>query len=393
MHLKQSLIPVFRPNYGKEEIEAVNKVIKSGWVGLGPKTEEFEERFARYIGVPYAIAVNSATSALHLALLAAGIKKGDEVIVPALTFVSTAHAVLYVGATPVFVDIEPDTLCISADDTARKITKKTRAIIPVHYGGHPCDMDKLKKIADSYNLTIIEDAAHACGSSYRGKKIGSISQFTCFSFHAVKNLATGDGGMITVKNQKIARKLRQLRWLGINRNTWDRIGKIRKSKKSSYKAYDWYYEVGELGYKYHMNDITAALGLVQLSKLDEANQKRHLLTNRYNNKLNKLSEIKCPVIKPNIISSHHNYVIRCKKRDDLHTFFREKSISSSVHYMPLHLQPYYKKVCPKTSLPIVENEWKQLLTLPLYPQLTFKQQDYIIDCINEFYLQNNKDLT
>lgn len=385
MSFKRTLIPVFRPNYGKEEIKAVSEVIKSGWVGLGPKTEEFEERFASYVGVKYAIALNSATAALHLSLLAAGVKKGDEVIVPALTFVSTAHAVLYVEATPVFVEIEPNTLCISADDVARKITKKTRAIIPVHYGGHPCDMDKLKKIASTHNLIIIEDAAHACGSSYKGQKIGSISPFTCFSFHAVKNVATGDGGMITVKDKETARRLRRLRWLGINQNTWSRLEDTHKEKRQFYKAYNWYYKVEELGYKCHMNDINAALGLVQLRKLDKSNKKRRMLANRYEDKLKKLAKVKCPEVKPGMVSAQHNYVIRCKERDKLHLFLREKNISSGVHYMPLHLQPYYKKLYPKLNLPVVETEWKQLLTLPLYPQLTLKEQDYIISCIKEFY--------
>lgn len=385
MSLKRKLIPVFRPNYGKEEIKAISEVIKSGWVGLGPKTEEFEKRFASYVSAKYAIALNSATAALHLSLLAADVKKGDEVIVPALTFVSTAHAVLYVEATPVFVDIEPDTLCISTDDVARKVTKKTRAIIPVHYGGHPCDMDKLKKIANTHNLIIIEDAAHACGSSYKDRKIGSISPFTCFSFHAVKNLATGDGGMITVKDKETARRLQRLRWLGINQNTWSRLEDIHKANKRPHKTYNWYYEVEELGYKYHMNDINAALGLVQLRKLDESNKKRRILASRYEDKLKKLATVKCPEVKPGMVSAQHNYVIRCQKRDKLHLFLRERNISSGVHYMPLHLQPYYKKLYPELNLPVVEAEWKQLLTLPLYPQLTYKEQDYIVSCIKEFY--------
>lgn len=380
----QTFIPVFRPNYDKEEIKAVTEVLKSGWIGLGPKTEEFEKRFASYIDVPYAIALNSATAALHLSLLAANIGKGDEVIVPALTFVSTAHAVLYTGATPVFADVDKEILCISPDDVVKKITKQTKAIIPVHYGGHPCDMDGLKKIARKHNLIIIEDASHACGSSYHGKKIGSISPFTCFSFHAVKNLATGDGGMITVKDKKTADRLQRLRWCGINKNTWDRLEDIYEEEKA-YRIYGWHYEVEELGYKYHMNDINAAIGLVQLQKLDKSNQKRRTLASRYNHELNKIKELKCPVVKSNIISAQHNYVIRCGERDKLHLFLREKNISSGVHYMPLHLQPFYKKLYPNARLPIAETQWKQLLTLPLYPNLTQKKQDYIINCIREFY--------
>lgn len=385
MPTKQTLIPVFRPNFGKEEIEAVSNILKSGWIGLGPKTEEFENRFADYLGAQFAVALNSATAALHLSLLAAGIGKGDEVIVPSLTFVSTAHAVMYVGATPVFADVEKDSLCISPDDVEKKITKRTRSIIPVHYGGHPADLDRFKEIADAHDLIIIEDASHACGSSYRGQKIGSISPFTCFSFHAVKNLATGDGGMITVKDKKIAERLKRLRWVGISKNTWDRLEEISEDDSRSYRAYGWHYEIEELGYKYHMNDISAALGIVQLQKLEKANKRRRELAKRYDQGFKNIANIRCPVLRPDIVSAQHNYVIRCKERDKLHLFLRGQNISSGVHYMPLHLQPYYKKLYPETKLPVTETEWKQLLTLPLYPMLTQKQQDYILSCIKDFY--------
>jgi len=384
MFIKQKLIPIFQPNFGKAEIDAVSEVLKSGWIGLGPKTEEFEKSFADYIGAPYAIALNSATAALHLSLLAADIKKGDEIIVPSLTFVSTVHAVLYTGATPVFADVEEETLCISIDDVIKKVTKKTRAIIPVHYGGHPADMDELNKIAKKHSLVIIEDAAHACGSIYKNQKIGNISPFTCFSFHAVKNLATGDGGMITVKNKKIADKLKRLRWCGISKDTWERLEDISEEEKS-YRIYGWHYEITEIGYKCHMNDINAALGLVQLQKLDKSNQKRRMLAKRYDQAFSKIKEIKCPVIKQDIISAQHNYVIRCKDRDKLHLFLRDKNISSGVHYMPIHLQPYYRKTYPDIYLSTVEKEWKKLLTLPLYPDLKREEQDYIINCIEEFY--------
>src|SRR3989344_4131257 len=322
--LKKKLIPVFYPNYDNREAEAVAEVLKSGWIGLGPKTEEFENKFASSIGAKHAIALNSATSALHLALVAANIKKDDEVILPALTFASTAHAVLYVGAKPVFADIELDTLCISPKDIKKKITKKTKAIIPVHYGGYPCYMDKIQRIAKKHNILIIEDASHACGSIYKGEKIGTISPFTCFSFHAVKNLATGDGGMITVKDKEIAQRLRRLRWVGINKNTWDRLEDVSKDDSQSYRIYGWHYEVDELGYKYHMNDINATLGLVQLQRLDEANGKRRELADRYTRRLKKIKQITCPVIKTGMISAQHNYVIRCEDRDKLQLYLRDR---------------------------------------------------------------------
>ena len=387
MLTNKTLIPVFQPDYDHRETKAVTEVLKSGWIGLGPKTEEFEKKFAQSVGSPYAIALNSATAALHLSLLAAGIGKGDEVIVPSLTFVSTAHAVLYVGAKPVFADIDKDTLCIDPADVIKKITKKTRAIIPVHYGGHPCDMDALNAIANDHKLTIIEDASHACGSSYHGKKIGSISPFTCFSFHAVKNLATGDGGMITVKDKTVAQHLRKLRWVGINKDTWDRLEVV--SGEKSYRGYGWYYEVEELGYKCHINDITAAIGLVQLQKLESSNALRRSLAKRYTRALETLSQIICPTIQPHMITAQHNYVIRCNDRDKLHLYLRDLGISTGVHYMPVHLQPYYKKRHPNIRLSITESVWPNLLTLPLYPQLTEKKQDYILACIKKYYRQNN----
>ncbi|MCL4360156.1 DegT/DnrJ/EryC1/StrS family aminotransferase [Patescibacteria group bacterium] len=381
----KKLIPVFYPDYGEEEVRAVSRVLRSGWIGLGPVTEEFEKRFAAYIGAPYAIAVNSATAALHLSVLAAGIGPGDEVIVPSLTFASTAHAVLYAGGTPVFADIDAETLDLSVDALRKKITKKTRAVIPVHYGGYPCDMEAISALADSAGLTVIEDASHACGTVYQGKKIGSISPFTCFSFHAVKNLATGDGGMITVRDKKLAEILRRLRWVGISKNTWERLEDIRGHNRASYKAYGWYYEVTDLGYKYHMNDITAALGIVQLSKLEKGNEKRRRLAARYTEAFKNIPEIRCPKESPGIVSAKHNYVIRTRERDRLHLYLREKNISTGVHYMPVHLQPYYRKRYPKTGLPVTEAVWPELLTLPLFPGLTTREQEYIIRCVRQFY--------
>ena len=381
----QKLIPVFRPNYGVEEIKAVTEVLKSGWIGLGPKTAEFEKRFASYVGAKHAIALNSATAALHLALLAANIGKGDEVIIPPLTFVSTAHAVMYVGARPIFADVEPDTLCLSPEDVVKKITSRTRAVIPVHYGGHPCDMKQLRQLTASRGITLIEDAAHACGSVYQGQRIGSISLFTCFSFHAVKNLATGDGGMITTDDSNAAARLRRLRWVGITKDTWSRLETISESRKRVRKSYGWYYEVTELGYKCHMNDIAAVLGLVQLDKLEAANKKRRELATTYTAGLSDLLGIECPVVRPGVVTAQHNYVIRCDRRDELHLYLREHNISSGVHYMPLYLHPFYRKRYPNIHLPVTEAQWPRLLTLPLYPQLTARDQSYIIETIRKFF--------
>ena len=368
------MIPVFRPSMGNEEAKAVEEVLKSGWIGLGPKTKEFEEKFAQYVGAEYAVSVNSCTAALHLALKVMDVE-GGEVITTPMTFISTNHAILYNNAIPVFADIDEDTLNIREEEIERLITPKTKAILAVHYGGHPCDMAKIFKIAQTANIKVIEDAAHACGAEYKGKKIGSLGNATCFSFHAVKNLATGDGGMITIHSQEIAERLRKLCWLGISRGTWDR---------SACKAYKWEYNVEELGYKYHMNDITAAIGIVQLSKLEEENARRKEIARKYDDAFSDLDWLETPVKKKYAKSAHHNYVIKVLngKRDKLITYLAEKGISAGVHYVPNHLykiyQPYYRR------LPVVESIWKRLVTLPLFPDLKDEEVDYIIEKIWKF---------
>lgn len=375
------VLPVFRPSMGRQEIEAVGKVINSGWIGLGPKTEEFEKKFASFTESGYAIALNSATAALHLAMLALGIGKGDEVLVPSLTFVSTAHAVLYVGAKPVFVDVDETTLCMDPKDLEKKITKRSKAIIPVHFGGHPVDLDKIHNIAKKHNLKVVEDASHACGSQYKGQMIGGLSDLTCFSFHAVKNLATGDGGMVTTNNKKLADAIKRLRWVGINKETWEREELV---SQKGYRQYGWYYEVTDLGYKYHMNDLTAAIGLVQLAKLSKANRRRNQLAKRYNAKLSRHKWLKTPVVLPWAESSRHNYVIKTKYRDRLNLFLNKRRISTGVHYFPVHLQPYYINNGFSADVPVTETVWKDLLTLPLYPTLSFSDQDRVINAISEF---------
>ncbi len=375
------VIPVFRPSMGQEEIKAATEVIKSGWIGLGPRTEQLEKDFAKYVNAKYAVGLNSATAALHLSLLALKIGESDEVLVPSLTFVSTAHAVLYVGAKPVFVDVDEKTLCMDPRDLEAKITKKSKAIIPVHYGGHPVDLDAVHRIAHKYGLKVIEDASHATGAKYKNKMIGGLSDITCFSFHAVKNLATPDGGMTTTNEKDIAEKIRNLRWVGITKNTWEREELVAEK---GYHNYGWYYDVTELGFKYHMNDIAAAIAQIQLKNLEKLNRKRAILTKRYNQKLQKFKWLKTPQVMPWAKSAHHNYVIRTPYRDKLNLFLKDKKISSGVHYMPIHHFTYYIKNKLGAKVPVTERVWKGLLTLPLYPDLTFKQQDFIIDAISQF---------
>jgi perosamine synthetase len=375
------LIPVFKPSIDDEEMSAVRQVLESGWIGLGPKTEEFERKFSEYVGISHAIGTNSGTAALHLALKALGIGQGDEVILPSLTFVSCAHAVLYCAAKPVFADVDKDTLLISAEDVEKKLTRRTRAIMSVHYGGHPCDMDALIEVARHRGVYVIEDAAHACGAEWKGRKVGSIADIACFSFHAVKNLTTGEGGMITTGNQAIADELRRLRWLGISKATWDRYrpGATTSSKPGP----TWYYEVQNLGYKYHMNDIAAAMGIVQLGKLDRSNNKRRQIAEYYNRAFSHLPGIGIPVEKDYARSVYHLYVLKAEKRDELITYARDNGVATSVHYMPVHLHPLYRRIS-NARVPVTEMIWKKLVTLPMFPDLTDSELHKIVTTVTNF---------
>jgi perosamine synthetase len=370
------LIPVFKPYFDERELEALREPFESGWIGEGPKVAEFEEKFAKYVGAKHAIALNSATAALHLSLATLDLQPEDEVLVPAITFVSTAHAAIYAGGVPVFVDVDPETLCIDVEDARAKITAKTRAIVPVHFGGFPCDMDAIFALAKEHDLDIIEDAAHAAGTRFKDTMIGGLSSTaTCFSFHAVKNLATGDGGMVTTNDDATAERIRTLRWVGISRSTYERSGSGGSNETSAtaqlYGSYRWYYEVSELGYKYHMNDISAAIGIVQLDKLPKANELRRSVASRYREAFANLDSMSLPPRSDDHESATHNFVIQVKNRDSLASSLAERGISTGVHYMPVHMHPFYEtneSIVP--NVPVAERVWLDLLTLPIYPGMT-----------------------
>jgi perosamine synthetase len=369
-------IQVFKPAYGEEEVEAVAEVIRSGWWGQGPKTAQFEKEFAEFVGAPFAVSVNSATAALHLALMVLDIKDA-EVITTSMTFVSSNHAILYNGGIPVFADIDPDTLCIDPDDIERKITPRTKAIMVVHYGGHPADLDRIYAIARAHNLTVVEDAAHAAGAAHDDRMIGSIAPLTCFSFHPVKNLATGDGGMITLSDPEWNKRLRKLRWVGISKDTWSR------SDSGDVSQYSWYYNVEELGFKYHMNDIMAAIALVQLHRLPTTNARRRAICQMYDEGLADLDWLVRPTVRSYANSSRHNYVVRMDERDGLMNYLRDKGIATGMHYIPNHLYDMYKPYV-QAPLPVTEREWVKMITLPLYPDLTDSQVNYIIESIRAY---------
>lgn len=373
------MIPVFKPKISKDEVlKGLGRIFDSGWIGLGPKTQEFEERFAEYIDVKYAVGVNSATAALHLACYVLGLRRGDEVIVPSMTFVSTALAPLYCRANPVFADIEEDTLCIDAVDVENKVTSRTKAIIPVHYGGHACRMHEIMEIARRHNLYVIEDASHGCGGKYENHMLGSIGLMGCFSFHAVKNLPTGDGGMITTNDEKIYNELKKLRWVGIDKVTWDR------SEKS---GYSWQYSVDKLGFKYHMNDITAVIGLAQLKNLEEDNLIRRKYVRKYGEAFKNVDWIETPVEKDYAYSAHHNYVVKVPMRNELNEYLRVKGISTGVHYEPIHHYKVFGNI--KTYVPITETIWPKLLTLPLYPDMTDKEFNKVTAEMTKFGQDND----
>jgi perosamine synthetase len=382
------MIQVFTPEIGEEEIEAVAEVIRSKWIGLGPKTKEFEDKFADYIGVPEAVGVNSCTSALDLAMRLLDIGPGDEVLVPAMTFVSTAHAVAYNGARPVFVDCDLDTLNISLEDLERKVTPRTRAVIVVHFGGMPVDVDKVREIVGPIAgcIPVIEDCAHAAGSSLRGQMCGSMGDIGCFSFHAVKNLATGDGGCLTISEdgipgvgpEEVASRAKKLRWLGIDKGTWDRTGEDR--------SYWWKYNVDEIGLKCHMNDITAAIALVQLGKLERMNERRREIARRYIDELRSVPGLMMPKwTDEDTVSSWHIFSVKLindKSRDDLSQHLRDHGINTGVHYMPIHLYDCYGW---QPEMEVAELAKDIILSLPIHACLSDDDVTSVIEAVRGFY--------
>ena len=367
-------IPFHKPYLTSKEIDNVVNVLKSEWLTMGPKTIEFENKFQTYIGSKYAISVNSATAALHLSLSAIGVGVEDEVIVPTNTFIATAEAVAYLGANPVLCDIESDTHNINYKLIEQNITDKTKAIIPVHYGGHPCDMNNISMIAKKYNLKIIEDAAHALPALYENKIVGTMSDATCFSFYATKTMTTGEGGMVTTNNEKIMKKIFLQRLHGINGDAW--------SRHSS--EMDWYYEVVDLGYKYNTTDIQSALGIIQLEKLDWMWKERKKIATKYINAFSGIIKF----IKDDNLNkpSWHLFVIKVNNRDELYLKLKEKGIKTSVHFIPIHKQPFYKNKFhyDHDNYPVANDIFNKSLSLPIYPGLKTDEVDYIIDNILKY---------
>lgn len=384
--IRKKYLPFALPSIGDEEIKEVIDTLKSGWITTGQKVKSFEEQFKKYIGCEHAIAVSSCTAALHLALIATGIKEGDEVITTPFTFAATAAAIIYVGATPVFVDIQKDTYNIDPEKIEDAITDRTKAIIPVHYAGQPCDMDEILKIAHEHDLIVIEDAAHALGAKYKGKNIGTIGDITAFSFYATKNLTTAEGGMVATNNQEYADKIRILSLHGMSKDAWKR-----------YEAGgSWYYEVLDVGYKYNMTDIQASLGIHQLAKFKQFQETRRKYAKRYTDELKEIKGIVTPYVRPDVEHAWHLYTILIN--DDVLSLDRSRfiealnreNIGASVHFIPLHLHPYYRKVYGynKGDFPNAEYVYDRIVSLPLYPLMSEADLNDVINAIEKIIREN-----
>lgn len=349
------MIKVARGCLGAEELAAVKEAFDYGYFGLAAKVIEFEEQLGKFLGAKQVAATNTGTSALHLALDALGIGKGDEVIVPSLTFVSSFQAISATGATPVPCDIYPETLLMDIDDVHRKLTARTKAVMPVHYTGNPCDMSALLEIGKEHNIRIVEDAAHALGSYYQGKKIGSFGDIACFSFDSIKNITCGEGGAIVYQDAELSDIFRQKRLLGID----------RKSHTSSWKERSWFYQVKTQGFRYHMSNINAAIGLAQLKKVDLFIFRRREICRRYDSAFTEIPAIGCLRINYDDVAPHI-YVIRVKngRRNDLMEYLKNLDIETSINYIPNHLHPRYADKA--VSLPETEKAYEEILTLPLH---------------------------
>jgi dTDP-4-amino-4,6-dideoxygalactose transaminase len=377
-----AFLPFALPDIGEEEIAAVVACLRSGWVTTGPATKRFEQEFRAYLGAEVeTIAVNSATAGLHLALESLGVGPGDEVIVPTLTFTATAEVVRYLGATPVFVDVAPDSLNLSPLAVEAAITSRTRAIVPVHFAGMACEMDALLELARAHGLRVVEDAAHAFPTRYRERLVGTLdSDITVFSFYANKTMTTGEGGMVVTRDAELARRIRLMRLHGISQDAFNRY--VSKTPA-------WFYEVVAAGFKYNLTDIASAIGIEQLRKIDRFLQRREQLAARYDQALAGLP-LRLPP-RPDQGSSHawHLYVVRLDPsarlgRDELIKELAARGIGTSVHFIPLHRQPYWRDTCnlAPAQFPVAEASYHSMLTLPLYTRMTDADQERVVTALH-----------
>ena len=384
---RDEFLPFSPPDITEAEIEEVVDSLRSGWITTGPKVKRFEGEFADFVHAPAALALNSCTAGLHLALATMDIAPGDEVITTPMTFAASVNVIEHVGATPILADVDAETLNIDPARIAEKVTARTKAIMPVHYTGHPADMTPIVEMAEQHNLTIIEDAAHALPAQYKGQIVGSIGHFTSFSFYATKNLTTAEGGMLTATQPDLLEKARMLSLHGMNRDAWKRYSSTGS----------WFYEVLAPGFKYNMTDLQAAIGLVQLKRLAEMQARRYQIVNAYNEAFHQLEALQTPVEHAEVEHAWHLYVLRLNleqltiDRAQFIDALRERNIGTSVHFIPIHLHPYYRNKYgwQPHDFPIAHREYQRLLSLPLNSTLSNSDVEDVIAAVKDVVEQHS----
>lgn len=378
--MREKLLSYGRQSIDEDDIRAVVETLRSDWLTTGPKVNEFEEAFAAWVGARYALSFSSGTAALHGAAFAAGIGSGDEAITSPLTFAATANCILYQGGTPVFADVRNDTLNIDTELVAKSISSRTKVILPVDYAGHPADLEAIDEIAERHGLVVIEDACHALGADYRGRRVGSISHMTVFSFHPVKHITTGEGGMVTTNNSRFADTLRKFRNHGISSEARDRQAKGQ-----------WHYEMVLLGFNYRLSDIGCALGLSQLAKLELNLARRREIAQHYLDAFREMAEIRVPVVLNEAVPAWHLYPVRLElcslsaDRSQIFQALRAENIGVNVHYIPVHMHSYYEQRfgCKRGEFPVAEAAYERLISLPLFHAMTDCDVEDVIGAVEK----------
>jgi perosamine synthetase len=381
--VRKTLLPYGRQSIAEDDIQAVVDVLRSDWLTTGPKVAEFEEAFAARVGAKHAVSFSSGTAALHGAAFAAGLKPGDEAITTPMTFAATANCVLYQGATPIFADVSAGTLNLDPDQVGARITPRTRAVLPVDYAGHPADLDEIKKVAEKHSLIVIEDASHALGAEYKGRRTGSLADMTVFSFHPVKHLATGEGGMVTTDRADYAETLKRFRNHGISSDARQRQS-----------AGQWHYEMVFLGFNYRLTDIACALGLSQMKKLDENLSRRREIAARYTAAFGGLEAVTVPAVRSDVNPAWHLYPIRLNlgkltaDRGKMFRALRAENIGVNVHYIPVHLHPYYRDHLGHRAgeCPIAEDAYERLISLPMFHGMADRDVEDVIAAVKKVTL-------
>jgi perosamine synthetase len=379
--VRSSVLPYGRQSVDESDIRAVVDVLRSDWLTTGPKVTEFEESFAEYVGARYAVAVSSGTAALHAAAFACGLKAGDEAITSPLTFAASGNCVLYQQARPVFADVRSDTLNLDPDQVRAKVTPRTKALIPVDYTGQPADMDEMNAIAEEHGLMVVEDAAHAPGAKYKGRRVGSLAAMTVFSTHPVKHVTTGEGGVVTTDDPELARQLRMFRNHGLNSDARERQQKGV-----------WFYEMVALGYNYRLTDIQCALGLSQLKKVDGWLARRRAVAARYVEALGLMPEIELPAVRSDCEPAWHLFVILLNLerlgvgRADVFRALRAENIGVNVHYVPVPWHPYYRDLGYQPgNWPVAEAAYERMLSLPIFPTMSDADVDDVIEALSKVF--------